>query len=82
MYFLLSQIYFKHFIDINYNNFKERGLLDKFVINGGVRLSGEVTVSGAKNAVVAILPATILSDGVCTISNVPEISDVAICIQI
>ncbi|MCD7801158.1 MAG: UDP-N-acetylglucosamine 1-carboxyvinyltransferase [Ruminococcus sp.] len=56
--------------------------MDKFVIKGGVRLNGEVTVSGAKNAVVAILPAIILSDGVCSISNVPQISDVNICIQI
>ena len=41
--------------------------LDKFIITGGQRLTGEVSVSGAKNAVVAILPATILAEGVCRI---------------
>lgn len=51
--------------------------MDKFMINGGNRLSGEVCVSGAKNAAAAIIPAAILSDGVCYIENVPNISDVA-----
>ena len=51
--------------------------MDKFVINGGTPLSGEVTISGAKNAVVAIIPAVILSDGVCVLENVPQISDVS-----
>jgi len=50
--------------------------LDKLVINGPTRLKGEVTISGAKNAAVAILPATLLIDGVCTIDNLPDISDV------
>jgi len=53
-------------------------LLEKLVIQGQKRLRGEVNVSGAKNAAVAILPATILSDGECTIENVPDILDVAI----
>lgn len=48
------------------------------MIRGQKRLEGEVCVSGAKNAAVAILPATILSDGKCTIENVPDILDVAI----
>jgi UDP-N-acetylglucosamine 1-carboxyvinyltransferase len=52
--------------------------LEKLVIRGQKRLEGEVCVSGAKNAAVAILPATILSDGKCTIENVPDILDVAI----
>lgn len=56
--------------------------MDKFVIKGGRRLTGEVIISGAKNAAVAILPAVILSDEPCTIENVPSISDVNICIQI
>ncbi|MCM1507401.1 MAG: UDP-N-acetylglucosamine 1-carboxyvinyltransferase [Ruminococcus flavefaciens] len=56
--------------------------MDKFVIKGGRRLSGEVTISGAKNAVVAILPAVILSDEPCIIENVPDISDVRISIKI
>ena len=50
--------------------------MDKFVITGGNRLSGEVTISGAKNAAVAILPAVILSYGVCRIENIPNITDV------
>jgi len=52
--------------------------LEKFVVNGGYRLVGEVTVSGAKNAAVAILPATILAQGVCVLENVPNISDVSV----
>ena len=52
--------------------------MDKLVINGGTRLHGEVTISGAKNAAVAILPATLLINGVCTIENLPNISDVQI----
>ncbi len=50
--------------------------LDKFVIHGGNPLCGEVTISGAKNAAVAILPATILAKGRCVIENLPDISDV------
>lgn len=56
--------------------------MDKLIINGGTRLHGEVTISGAKNAAVAILPATLLIDGVCTIENLPNISDVQIQCQI
>ena len=56
--------------------------LDKFVITGGHRLKGEVTVSGAKNAVVAILPATILAEDVCRIENIPNISDVTAMLNI
>jgi len=48
----------------------------KYVINGGKPLHGEVEISGAKNAAVAILPATLMVDGVCRIENLPEISDV------
>ena len=48
----------------------------KYVIKGGTPLSGEVTISGAKNAAVAILPAAILVGGVCRVENVPDISDV------
>ena len=56
--------------------------MEKYVIKGGVKLSGEVVVSGAKNAVVAIIPATILSDEPCVIENIPNISDVTITLQI
>ena len=50
--------------------------MDKFVVNGGKPLTGEVTICGAKNAAVAIIPATILSDGPCRLENIPNISDV------
>ena len=51
--------------------------MEKFVINGGTPLRGEVTVSGAKNAALAIIPAAILSQDVCVIENLPvSISDV------
>lgn len=50
--------------------------MEKLVITGNTPLKGEVTISGAKNAAVAILPATLLIDGVCTIENLPNISDV------
>lgn len=56
--------------------------LEKFVINGGRPLVGEVTISGAKNAAVAILPATILAGGKCIIENLPDISDVLVSLQI
>lgn len=56
--------------------------MDKFVINGGIPLHGEVTISGAKNAAVAIVAATILCDEPCVLENVPEISDITICMKI
>ena len=56
--------------------------MEKFVVKGGRRLSGEVTISGAKNAAVAILPAVILSDEPCIVENVPSISDVNISLRI
>jgi len=52
--------------------------LEKLVIQGKTRLQGEVTISGAKNAAVALIPATILVNGVCTLENLPNISDVQI----
>ena len=52
--------------------------MGKLIIHGQKRLKGEVTVSGAKNAAVAILPATILSEGSCIIENVPDILDITI----
>ena len=48
------------------------------MIRGGRELFGEVTVSGAKNAAVAIIPAALLVDGVCRIENIPQISDVTL----
>ena len=52
--------------------------MEKLVITGPTPLKGEVEISGAKNAAVAILPATLLINGICTINNIPNISDVQI----
>ena len=52
------------------------------MIHGGKPLHGEVEISGAKNAAVAILPAALLVDGVCRIENVPDISDVTMILGI
>ena len=49
--------------------------MEKYVINGGKPLHGEVVISGAKNAAVAIIPAALMVDGVCRIENIPHISD-------
>ena len=54
----------------------------RYEIKGGNPLNGTVTISGAKNAVVAILPATLLVNGKCRIENVPNISDVRIIMSI
>ena len=56
--------------------------MDKFIIEGNTVLKGEVEISGAKNAAVAILPATLLVNGVTTLDNVPNISDVKILCEI
>lgn len=50
--------------------------MDKFIIRGGIPLRGEVSISGAKNAAVAIIPAVLLADGPCRIENIPDVSDV------
>lgn len=55
--------------------------MKKLIIEGGKELSGTVEISGAKNSVVALIPATILTKGVCTIRNVPDISDVRILLE-
>ena len=52
--------------------------MNKYIIHGGRPLFGEVTISGAKNAAVAIIPAALLVDGVCRIENIPQISDVTL----
>ena len=52
--------------------------MEKLVIQGGTRLHGDININGAKNATVAIIPATLLVDGICTLENVPNISDVKI----
>ena len=54
----------------------------RYEIIGGAPLRGSVTISGAKNAAVAILPAALLVEGVCRIENVPDIADVRILLSI
>ena len=56
--------------------------MEKLVVKGPTSLKGEVIISGAKNAAVAILPATLLIDGICTIDNLPNISDIQITCEI
>lgn len=56
--------------------------LEKLIIKGNTRLKGDVIISGAKNAAVAILPATLLINGICTIDNLPNISDAKISCEI
>jgi len=68
-------------IDTKFNK-KEVPCLEKIVINGGKKLCGEVSISGAKNAAVAIIPATILAQDMCRIENMPDISDVNIMLKI
>ena len=55
--------------------------MTQFVIRGGRKLQGEVEISGAKNAAVAILPAAYLVDGECRIENIPQISDVTLLLE-
>ena len=57
-------------------------ILEKFVIRGGKPLHGTVNISGAKNAAVALVAATILCDEPCILENVPEISDITKCLKI
>lgn len=54
----------------------------QYHVQGGTRLSGTVSISGAKNAAVAILPAALLVNGTCRIENVPDISDVRLLLEI
>lgn len=56
--------------------------MEKLVITGKTPLKGEVVISGAKNAAVAIIPATLLINGICTIENLPNISDVRLYCEI
>ena len=56
--------------------------MTKYIVQGGQPLFGEVQISGAKNAAVAIIPAALLVDGVCRIENIPQISDVTALLKI
>ena len=50
--------------------------MERYVIQGGTPLKGEVSIAGAKNAALGLIPATILSEGVCKLENIPNIKDV------
>jgi len=52
--------------------------VQKFVVTGGQPLKGEVQIAGAKNAVLKLMAAAVLTDDPCVLYNVPRISDVAI----
>ena len=56
--------------------------MSRYRIEGGNRLQGEVTIGGAKNSAVAIIPAVVLADGVCRIENIPNISDIFVSFDI
>ena len=56
--------------------------MDRFVINGGKVLRGEISVGGMKNSALGILFATILTEDVCVIENLPPVSDVAASLEI
>lgn len=56
--------------------------MEKLVISGPTPLKGEVNISGAKNSAVALLPATLLIDGICTLNNVPNIVDIRLSCEI
>jgi UDP-N-acetylglucosamine 1-carboxyvinyltransferase len=51
-------------------------MADKFIIEGGGKLEGEITVNGSKNAAGAILAATLLTEEKCVIDNVPKVTDI------
>ena len=57
-------------------------LMDRMIIQGGKKLSGNIYINGAKNSAVALLPAAILSDEVTTITNVPKITDIEVLAEI
>ena len=71
-----------NYLQIRFGCLGRELFLEKFIIKGGRKLQGEVEISGAKNAVVAIIPAVILSDEPCVLENVPNISDVSISLRI
>ncbi|MBX4186654.1 MAG: UDP-N-acetylglucosamine 1-carboxyvinyltransferase [Candidatus Doudnabacteria bacterium] len=56
--------------------------MSKFIINGGKKLSGEIRISGSKNAVLPLIAATLLTDEECVLTNVPEIKDVETMVEI
>ncbi len=56
--------------------------MSKFVISGGKPLNGKITASGSKNSALALIPATLIADGPTTITNLPDIRDVAVMLEI
>ncbi|NMB33070.1 MAG: UDP-N-acetylglucosamine 1-carboxyvinyltransferase [Clostridium sp.] len=56
--------------------------MSKFIINGGQKLKGEITVEGSKNAVLPILAATVLNGGISVVKNCPRLRDVEITLEI
>ena len=56
--------------------------MKKLVINGGIKLNGEIAISGAKNAALPILVSSLLLDGELTVSNVPNVSDISLLINL
>ena len=56
--------------------------MTQYKVRGGRELRGEITISGAKNAALAILPAAVLVDGICRIENIPKINDVTLMLEI
>src|SRR3979490_153575 len=57
-------------------------LMDKLIITGGVRLDGEIRISGAKNSALPILAATLLADGPVTVKNLPHLHDITTMIEL
>ena len=56
--------------------------MDKLIITGGIRLDGEIRISGAKNAALPILAATLLADGPVTVCNLPHLHDITTMIEL
>ncbi len=56
--------------------------MDKLIITGGARLDGEIRISGAKNAALPILSATLLADGPVTVGNLPHLHDITTMIEL
>lgn len=61
----------------NIGQLRQRGLMDKIIIEGGIPLSGEATISGAKNAALPTLAACLLTGGWHTLNNIPKLRDIS-----
>ena len=56
--------------------------MDRFLVSGGARLAGEVSVSGAKNSVLKLMAASLLAEGTTVLTNVPDILDVTVMCEV